>query len=196
VWAWIVATATIVLVTGLAVLIALNFISNNTPAAALPTAATEPTSAPAATTAAPPATAAATAAATVAATPAATAQPGTYPTYPPAAGPTATTMSEDLPLSITIGAVAVNGDRYVVEYNVEGYDPSPAGTHMHFFFDTVPVDQAGAGGLGPYEVYAGPNPFTRYKISDRPAGATAICALVANPDHSVRPGSGNCVALP
>jgi serine/threonine-protein kinase len=187
VWAWLVATAVIVLVTGLAVLFASNFIINNAPAAAPPTATLEA----AATNTAPPAPTATTAPA-----PTATTGAGLYPTSPPAAGPTATMPPENAPISIILGAVVVNADRYVVEYHVEGFEPSPTGTHMHFFFDTVPPDQAGAGGLGPYEVYAGPNPFTRFRVSDRPAGATAICALVANPDHSVRLGSGNCVALP
>lgn len=182
VWAWIAATAVIVLVTGLAALFAFNLLFNDPSAAAPPTAATETVAAPTATTAT--------------AAPTATLSAGLYPTSPPAAGPTATTPPEDAPISISLGAVVVNADRYVVEYHVEGFEPSPTGMHMHFFFDTVPPDQAGAGGLGPYEVYAGPNPFTRFRVSDRPAGATAICALVANPDHSVRPGSGNCVALP
>ncbi|MCS6910597.1 MAG: hypothetical protein NZM11_08530 [Anaerolineales bacterium] len=83
-----------------------------------------------------------------------------YPTYPPADGSTAMIPPEDAQISITLGTVVVNANRYVVEYT-------------------------------------GLNPFTRFKeVSDRPAGVTAICALVANPDHSVRPGSGNCVTLP
>jgi len=189
VWAWIVATAAIVLVTGLAVLFVFNLTFNAPPAAA-------PTATPSEATATPNPSPTAPTAATAASAPGPTTGAGLYPTLPPASGPTVTPLPQDAPLSIIIGAVVVSNDRYVVEYHVEGFDPSPTGTHMHFFFDTVAPDQAGAGGLGPYEVYAGPNPFTRYKVSDRPAGATAICALVANPDHTVRLGSGNCMALP
>lgn len=32
--------------------------------------------------------------------------------------------------------------------------------------------------------------------ADRPDGATQMCALVTNPDHSVVAGSGTCVDLP
>jgi len=33
-------------------------------------------------------------------------------------------------------------------------------------------------------------------VSDRPSSATKMCALVANPDHSIQLNSGNCVDLP
>jgi hypothetical protein len=65
-----------------------------------------------------------------------------------------------------------------------------------FFFDTVSEAQAGVPGKGPWILYAGPVPFTRYKVSDRPTGADRMCILVANSDHSVVKGTGNCVALP
>jgi hypothetical protein len=68
--------------------------------------------------------------------------------------------------------------------------------HVHFFFNTVPPQQAGMPGSGPWILYGGPRPFTGYKVTDRPSGATQMCALVANPDHSIRLNSGNCVALP
>jgi serine/threonine-protein kinase len=189
-WAWAGGGLLGVAVIGLAVVMGMNLFGGG----GSPTATGEPTSAAQAqptpvvgvtrapTNTAPPATA--------------TLGAGLYPTNPPDSGPTATPAPQDAPLSITIDAIAVSEGQFIVEYHTEGYDPSPAGAHMHFFFDTVTPDQAGAGGLGPYEVYAGPNPFTRYKVSDRPAGANRICALVANPDHTVRPGSGNCVRLP
>ena len=51
---------------------------------------------------------------------------------------------------------------------------------MHFFFNTVSVANAGVPGKGPWKVYAGPDPFTQYKVSDRPPGADQMCILVAN----------------
>ena len=39
-------------------------------------------------------------------------------------------------------------------------------------------------------------PFTGYKVSDKPADASQMCILVANPDHSIIPDTGNCMVLP
>jgi ABC-type transport system substrate-binding protein len=86
--------------------------------------------------------------------------------------------------------------RYVVEYQTYNYTPQLDGEHVHFFFNTVPPDQAGRPSAGPWIMYYGPSPFTEYGVSDRPHDATQMCILVANPDHSVQPGSGNCVDLP
>ena len=70
------------------------------------------------------------------------------------------------------------------------------GQHVHFFWDTVPPDQAGAPAPGPYAVYSGGSPFTEFGPAVRPNGATAICIIVASADHTVIPGSGNCAPLP
>jgi hypothetical protein len=67
---------------------------------------------------------------------------------------------------------------------------------VHFFFDTVPQEQAGRPGSGPWILYAGPIPFRDYRVSDRPNRADRMCILVANRDHSVIQDTGNCVALP
>jgi hypothetical protein len=83
-----------------------------------------------------------------------------------------------------------------VNYEVAGYTPALPGRHLHFFFDTVPPTKAGVPGAGPWIIYAGPVPFTGWKVSDRPNGATQMCVLVANSDHSVVQGTGNCVDLP
>jgi hypothetical protein len=79
---------------------------------------------------------------------------------------------------------------------VFGFEPALPGQHMHFFFDTVSVENAGVPGTGPWFLYAGPMPFTGYKVSDRPAAATQMCILVAKADHSIIPNTGNCVDLP
>jgi len=87
-------------------------------------------------------------------------------------------------------------DRYVVEYIAQGFDPQMPGIHIHFFFNNVPPEQVGISGEGFRLMYAGPTPFTGFTTADRPAEATQMCALVANPDHTVVLESGNCVDLP
>ena len=67
--------------------------------------------------------------------------------------------------------------------------------HVHFFFNTVLATNAGNPGSGPWILYDTPSPFTGYSVAEG-AGATKMCILVANPDHSVNQGTGNCVDLP
>jgi len=124
------------------------------------------------------------------ATPAAPTLPANTPT--PTNLPTATYP----PLYVRINRISINGSQYVVDYETFGYTEKLPGMHVHFFFNTVPPDQAGMPGMGPWYLYGGPRPFSRYKVSQRPAGATQMCALVAHADHSVIAGSGNCVNLP
>ena len=89
----------------------------------------------------------------------------------------------------------MDGDRYVVNYETFGYTEALPGNHIHFFFNTVPPAQAGVPGCGPWYLYGGPRPFTGYGTGDR-GSASQMCALVANPDHSVIANSGNCANLP
>ena len=110
----------------------------------------------------------------------------------PALQPTATYP----PLYVRIDSISLNGSQYVVNYETFGYTEKLPGMHVHFFFNTVPPDQAGMPGMGPWYLYGGPRPFTKYKVSQRPPAATQMCALVANADHSVIANSGNCVNLP
>jgi Protein kinase domain len=101
------------------------------------------------------------------------------------------------PLYARINSITINAsNQYVVEYETFGYTEKLPGEHVHFFFNTVPPEQAGMPGSGPWILYGGPRPFTKYKVSDRPANATQMCILVANPNHSVIADSGNCVDLP
>jgi serine/threonine-protein kinase len=88
--------------------------------------------------------------------------------------------------------------QYVVEYETFEFIEEISSTtlHVHFFFDTVPPEQAGVPGSGPWILYGGPRPFTGYTTFAKPAEATEMCALVANPDHSVQAGSGMCFKLP
>jgi hypothetical protein len=83
--------------------------------------------------------------------------------------------------------------RYAVDFVVKDFVPTyPGGTHIHFYFNTFTADQVGIGGNANRRSYGGSPPFTDYGAADRPEGATQLCAIVANPDHSVLPNSGNC----
>ncbi len=95
-----------------------------------------------------------------------------------------------------IDGIRLQGDRYIVDYETFGYTEGLPGMHVHFFFNTVPPSQAGLPGSGPWYVWGGPRPFNGYSLSDKPADATQMCALAANPNHTVVPNSGNCVDLP
>jgi hypothetical protein len=100
------------------------------------------------------------------------------------------------PLSAQIMSIALDEARYRVAFTTSGFTPQLPGQHVHFFFNTVPPEQAGVPGSGPWAVYGGASPFSGYDIADRPPGATHLCILVANPNHSVIQGTGNCTALP
>lgn len=101
------------------------------------------------------------------------------------------------PLYVRINEITLNGSgQYVVAYETFGYTEKLPGMHVHFFFDTVPPEQAGVPGSGPWILYGGPRPFTKYRESDRPGAANQMCALVANADHSIIMESGNCMDLP
>ena len=114
----------------------------------------------------------------------------------PVAEPTATTeAAPELYVRIT-GITVDNGGYYEVNYETTGYTEQLPGQHVHFYFDTVPEAQAGSPGSGPWILYGGPRPFREYTEFDRPAAAAAMCARVANPDHSIIYGSGNCYPLP
>jgi hypothetical protein len=156
----------------------------DTPTATLPATQTSVAGAPA------------TLAVTASATPETTATP---------ALPTSTPTPEFIP-TVTVPAgvhfarintIEMDGQgRYVVFYETFEFTEQLPGEHVHFFFNTVPPDQAGSPGKGPWILYGGPRPFSDYKTSDRPQNASQMCILVANPNHSVQPNSGNCLPLP
>ena len=130
------------------------------------------------------------------ATPISTPSPSPTPTPLPTATPVPTPTPTPSGRAARITRITVSGGKYVVTYQVFGYTPALPGRHVHFFFDTVSEAQAGVPGKGPWELYAGPVPFTKYSVSQKPAAATKMCILVANADHSVVKGTGNCVDLP
>lgn len=121
-----------------------------------------------------------------------TATPTIAPTATPAPTPTPTPSGRQA----RITGITISSGRYVVDYQVFGFTQALPGRHVHFFFDTVPPTQAGMPGKGPWYVYGGPIPFKGYKVTDRPPGATQMCILYANPDHSVVQNTGNCWDLP
>lgn len=101
-----------------------------------------------------------------------------------------------------INRIWVQDRRYFVDFETFGFTPQLPGQHVHFYFDSVPPEQAGMPGSGPWQLYpaaagqSGASPFTLLTVASRPPNANQMCILVANNDHSVNQGTGNCVALP
>jgi serine/threonine protein kinase len=121
-------------------------------------------------------------------------------TLDPTATPEPTiTPSPTFPTNYYVEITGIQADStyYIVDYETYGFTEQLPGTHIHFFFDTVPVEQAGVPGSGPWILYGGPRPFSQYRLSEKPGAATMMCARVANPDHSLYDlASGNCYPLP
>ncbi len=89
------------------------------------------------------------------------------------------------------------GNTYRATFITDGFTPALPGQHVHFFYDTVPPSQAGIPAPSSnWFVYGSSVPFTQATVANRPFGATKLCILVANPNHSVIQGTGNCVTLP
>jgi hypothetical protein len=97
---------------------------------------------------------------------------------------------------VRINEITIEGDRYLVAYETFEYTEALPGTHVHFYYDTVSEQNAGSPGSGPWILYGGPRPFREYTVASRPAAANQMCARVANPNHSIITGSGNCLDLP
>ena len=121
------------------------------------------------------------------------------PTATPTETPIPASPTPDTPYVLITGITIDSSNYYVVDYEVHNYPSDSPQMHVHMFFDTVPPDQAGSPGSGPWKLTYGPYgdpPFRQYTVGNRPSGATQMCALVANPNHSVQPNSGNCMDLP
>lgn len=109
---------------------------------------------------------------------------------------------EPAPNTARINQIWVQDGRYYVDFETFGFTPQLPGQHVHFFFDSVPPEQSGAPGSGPWQIYPaaagqpGTSPFTLLTVASRPPNATQMCILVANANHSVNQGTGNCMALP
>lgn len=103
---------------------------------------------------------------------------------------------------VRIDSITIKDGAYHVAYRTAGYTPkisADVGTyHIHFFFDTVAQENAGTNGPNPgaWILYDVPSPFTGYNVTDRPAASRYMCALVADRNHGVELGTGNCMSLP
>ena len=103
----------------------------------------------------------------------------------------------DVPRVRITGIQIDDQGHYAVDFEVEYFEPVyPGGTHIHFFWDTFSEADVGIGGEASRLSHGGPSPFTGFLTSDRPAEAGRLCAVVAVPDHTVVPRSGNCFELP
>jgi hypothetical protein len=108
---------------------------------------------------------------------------------------TATPTAAAAAYAARINSIALENGTYIVGYETSGYTEQVPGQHVHFYFDTVSEANAGVPGSGPWKLYGGPRPFTQYTEADR-GNASSLCISVANPDHSIISGSGNCYPLP
>ncbi len=114
-------------------------------------------------------------------------------TLEPTAIPTATMPPGP---QVRIQSIVMDGSTYVVEYETFEYTEVLPGMHVHFYFNNQTQNQVGAGGGGIWKVYGGPRPFRGYTTANLPAGATQMCAIVANPNHTIILDTGNCIDLP
>ncbi len=125
--------------------------------------------------------------------------PATFTVAPPTVtstlAPTETPTITPTLFPAHITRIEIEAGQYVVYFETS-YDLLSNRQHTHFFFNTVPPEQAGVPGGGPWFVYYEGSPVRPYSVSDRPANATQMCILIANPDHSINLGTGNCVDLP
>lgn len=138
----------------------------------------------------------ATLAASATTAPSATPPPASETPSPSAPPPSATPPPSPTALAARITAMSVSNGRYMVDFTTVNYVAALPGYHIHLFFDTVPPNQAGVPGAGPWYVHGAGSPVSPYAVSERPANATRMCILVALPNHTIIPESGNCVALP
>ena len=118
------------------------------------------------------------------------------------------TPSCDVPQGrcVFIDSIELDGDRYVVEYTTVGYEPDIDGGsdahHIHFFFDTIPLAQAGTpGNSSNWALWdldsQGRKRFDGFATGDRPSGAGELCAVVATDGHAVDDGAvESCKPLP
>ncbi len=98
---------------------------------------------------------------------------------------------------VEITAITLDEQGYfVVDFTATNFQPAIPGTHIHFYFNTVPVEQVGMGGSGERKMHGSASPFTGFHALEMPPGATSLCAVVANPNHAIHLNSGNCFALP
>lgn len=111
-------------------------------------------------------------------------------------------------LCLSISSIELVSGAWIVKYGVSGFDPvigAAPNLHVHFFYDTTPIDQAGVPGAGKWVVWdrakgGGELVMNAMNVVNAPEmngmGATAICAAIANHDHSIRTDTVVCSPLP
>ena len=104
---------------------------------------------------------------------------------------------------VFITGMTRNSNEIVVTYETVGYEPDidggPESRHIHFYFNTVPVDQAGLPATGPWVVYDVDDNgeyVYRFPDSEIPDGATELCASAANVNHGLDDHLQDCATLP
>lgn len=124
--------------------------------------------------------------------------PSPTPVVTPSPTPIPTPTPTPNSFAANIKGITVKNGQYSVDYEVFHFTPDMFnGRHVHFFFDTIPPDQAGRPANDKnWILYDGPVPFEKYGVDDKPTGATKMCILVARPDHTVVLNTGNCFPLP
>lgn len=120
------------------------------------------------------------------------------------------------PEAVLISDIQIEQDDYAVFFESCGVDiDHPEGVddpdtsalprvHAHFYWNTTAPGDAGPPGAGPWLIYGGPSPLVIadytpggvMSIVNKPADATEMCVVIVNSDHTVRPDTGNCFALP
>lgn len=104
---------------------------------------------------------------------------------------------------VRIDEATLDGETVVVRYSLT-YDPDidggPGSKHVHFFFDNVPVTEAGipasSGNWVVYDTDEDGDLEYRFPAADIPAEATQLCAAAANDNHSLDNLDARCVELP
>lgn len=131
--------------------------------------------------------------------------PTPIPTLTPTPTPTPTPTgppTEGLPSGryVEIVEIRQNGTTYEVDFETYNFTPviAEGEYHVHFFWDTVPPENAGTNGPDPasWVLWGSDATFTGYTQAGRPPQATRMCALVADGAHGVTLDSGNCMGLP
>ena len=126
-----------------------------------------------------------------------------------AAAATTTTTARTTPF-VEITGIRTSGSTYAIDFDTGDYTADIRAQHVHFFWNTVPRPTAGTNGTpspGVWLAYGGASPAVdaTFRVSARPQGATAICALVGDGQHRIAdidddgdpdPDSGNCFDLP
>jgi streptogramin lyase len=105
------------------------------------------------------------------------------------------------------GVETVDG-RYIPTFTTQNFTPSFAGDlHLHLYWNVTPVVEAGEPGAGPWLMWDQPERVDDefFAVVNRPAGANAICVVIATSDHQLADvdgdgaadrDTGNCAQLP